>query len=550
MSTGIKDLDRKWTMWGVEDIYTGPTGEGQYIPNVDDGVWTWADGVYRVVAVDYETGISTLERQSDKSLSSGLFESDVLLSSKPGKPADTFRIYVNTSVVPHVMAFDGFMQVYGTAASYLKVFKGTDISSKGDVISAQIGSSGNIVSENIMLEMVQTPEKNIRAIKVPETGFVTDTLENGELVTAVVYSASGDVLSVCRLVTVVSNAVRTLDASKKQITDISLISPFLSQTDSLLLEVPVNMTVESIPLTMQVGYNDGTYMTYPIGDDKAQLMGMDNFISSEMGYTSDLVLTYSMSEGEYSMLSKTVGSRTFITKNYRLRTVDAESAYQVKLFMVPVWNFSENRWDLEYYMYSLDRGTPYRVTPYIEYNVNSPQFNGQLYNVAQEIRVAVNLAQINESYNYYRHSTTFTITLSQAATNLTSGGYYILQYNNDDIVGARTLAVVNEAGNSYTLDVSQGLLSGGDVLDSLYWNTEPLYYEYAESSAPAPTHARILVGNNWSRDLPVDELTDVLTNVDAASEDLRQGALVRIEWYRQTQAGTLELGTTGLTIKR
>ena len=93
-------------------------------------------------------------------------------------------------------------------------------------------------------------------------------------------------------------------------------------------------------------------------------------------------------------------------------------------------------------------------------------------------------------------------------------------------------------------------MSGGDILDSLYWNTEPLYYEYAEAKPPAPTHARVKIGDNWSRTLPVDELTDVMQNVDAVPTDVRQGALVRVEWYRQTQTEILELGTTALTVQR
>ena len=448
------------------------------------------------------------------------------------------------------MNFDNFLHVYGTNAHYLKVFKGTDIGVNADVISGQFSSSGILVTENILLDQVRDPEGTIRAIKAPQSGFVTDTLKEGEIVTVVIYSATGEVLSVSKLVTVLSNSIRNIDASKKQITDISLITPFLSTTDNLLLEVPINLTIDSMPMQMGVTYNDGSRVTYPIGDDKAKLHGIENFISSEMGYTADLVLTYTLGEGEYSNLVKSVGDRVFINKAYRLRTIDSDSAYSVKLFVIPKWDFTKNEWALEYYMYTLDRNIYYRVTPYIEYGSTTPGFNGKQFNTPQVLQVSVNLSKVHSSYNYHRHTASFKITLNQPATNIGSAGYYLLEYNNDSIVGARAVAKVNEFANVYTVDISQNLMSGGDILDSLYWNTEPLYYEYAEANAPAPTHARVKIGDNWSRTLPVDELTDVMQNVDAAPTDVRQGSLVRIEWYRQTQTEILELGTTALTVQR
>lgn len=544
------DKRRPHTRWSSNEIYTGPSGTGTYVPNPDDEVWSWGEGLYRVVSVNYETGLSVLEKHSDKNTSNGLREEDVLLSSMPGQPADTFRIYVNTTTVPHSCDFDAFLYIYGSQPRYLKLFKGTDTSSRGEVISAVFNSSGIMTTENIQFENVTTPQGNILAIKCPRTGYVTDTLTYGEIVTAVIYSSAGRVLSTCKLVTILSNTVRTIDASKKTITDIQLISPFLNDADNLLLEVPVNMIVSSMPMQVQVTYNDGTKTSYPLSDDKVSLHGIENFISSEMGYTADLVLTYTLAEGEYSNLVQTVEERSFITKEYRLRTIDSDNAYQVKLFVLPNWDWALNRWALKFYMYTLERDVMYDVTPYIEYSTNSAVFDGLKFNSTQDINVAVNLSQVHNSYNYYRHPQTFKITLNQAATNRSSTGYYLLEYSNDSIVGARATALGNEVGNTYTLDISQGLSSGGAILDSLYWNTEPLYYDFAEAKPPAPTHVRVKIGKNWSRTIPVDELTDVMENIDVVASDMRQGTLVQLEWFRQSKTAVLELATTALTLQR
>ena len=548
--TPIADRTRMHTRWNIGDIYNGtPTG-GHYVPNVDDEVWSWSEGLFRVTAVNYENMISILERHSDRNIDSGLKDDDVLLSSKPGSPSASFRVYINTSVIPHVMNFDNFLYIYGSNSRYLKLFLGTDISSKGDVISAQFNSSGIMETENILLETVQDPDRNIRAIKTPMSGYVTHTLTDGDIVTAVVYGSDGNVLSVSKLVSVITNSVRTIDASKKQISDISLITPFLSASDNLLVEVPVNLIVESIPLTIKVTYTDGTNATYPIGDERARLHGIENFVSSEMGYTSDLVLVYTLSQGEYSNLVTTNGERSFISKPYRLKTVDADSGYQVKLFVIPRWDFSENKWKLDYFLYTLDRDVVYNVTPFIEENTVSTVFDGKLFNKAQEINVAVNLSKVNSKYSNYRHTVGFTITLLQAGGNIGSEGYYLLEYSNQHIVGSRATAKVNENGNVYIMDISQGLNNGGSILDNLFWNTAPLFYEFAESQPPAPTHVRIKIGLNWNRIIPVDALKNIVTDIDLSQGEVRQGTLVRLEFYRQTQTGILELGTTALTIQR
>lgn len=544
------DKTRIHTRWNMGDIYNGTPQGGRFVPNPDDEVWSWAEGLFRVVSVNYETCLSVLERHSDQNINSGLKDDDVLLSSKPGSPAASFRIYVNTSVLPHVMNFDNFLHVYGTNSRYLKIFRGTDVSSKGDVISAQFNSSGIMESENILFETVQEPDKTIRAIKTPMSGFVTHTLTEGEIVTAVIYGANGNVLSVSTLVTVITNAVRTIDSSKKQISDISLITPFLSSTDNLLVEVPINLMVDSMPMTVKVTYTDGSNSTYPLGDDRVALHGIENFVSSEMGYTADLVLVYTLAEGEYSTLVQTNGDRSFLSKPYRLRTIDADSGYQVKLFVIPRWDFITNAWTLDYYMYTLDRDVVYNVTPFIEQSTISMPFDGRLFNKGQNINVAVNLSKVNNKYTNYRHAVSFNITLLQAGGNIGSEGYYLLEYSNQHIVGSRATAKVNESGNLYTMDISQGLNNGGSILDNLFWNTAPLYYEYAEAQAPAPTHVRIKLGANWNRTIPVDELKNIITDMDVSQGDVRQGSLVRLEFYRQTQTGILELGSTALTVQR
>ena len=58
----IIDPQRPHTRWSLDEIYNGSDTGGEYTPNPDDEVWSWSGGLYRVVAVDYQTGLSTLEK--------------------------------------------------------------------------------------------------------------------------------------------------------------------------------------------------------------------------------------------------------------------------------------------------------------------------------------------------------------------------------------------------------------------------------------------------------------------------------------------------------
>ena len=54
----IHNPDGKFHLWHMREIFRGPN-TGRYVPNIDDAVWDWDTGLYRVTAVDLTTGLST-----------------------------------------------------------------------------------------------------------------------------------------------------------------------------------------------------------------------------------------------------------------------------------------------------------------------------------------------------------------------------------------------------------------------------------------------------------------------------------------------------------
>ena len=243
MATAIVPTEDRLRLLGYDEIYTGPTGTGQYVPNVDDIVFSWDTGFWRVVAVDTgNTNLSMLSRVNIASLGGGLSDVDSTIVAGVGANDNAFCAYVNNSVVPHELTLDTRNIWNGSDNAYVKVFRGTDISAAtGTVISAMLDTKGKIVSENIPLENVVVPNATNLTQKTAKTAYASATLETGESVMVVTYTGSGVVTSIDKFVVVETNFVRSLNQAAKYVSDIQIVSPFLSTSDKRLINCPINM---------------------------------------------------------------------------------------------------------------------------------------------------------------------------------------------------------------------------------------------------------------------------------------------------------------------
>lgn len=546
--TPVVDMDRRFTVWNINDIYTNKVGSsGRYVPNIDDLVVDYGSGWWRCIHVDYETNYSTLIPWSFTSVTDHTTKVDIIVGGS-STTDDSYRLYVNTKTVPYEFSFDTRLKIYGSSASYIKLFK--DGKTEGPAMSAVINSAGEIVSENIELENVVIPNTIVTAIKVPLQGCLTEKLDAGEVVNAIVYGNSGAVLAIFKVVVVLTNFVRTIDAGKKLITNISLVSPYLSNTDDRLIEYPSNMTLDSSALVGKVTYNDGSTQRYPVDGRKFQMHGLDNYVTSQIGQTVPVVLQYTLAKDEFSNTINQVGEKRFMSKTYRLSTVESDNLYSVKIFVVPRWVSQNNTWALDYYLYTLDRDKVYKINNYIEYGVNSSRFDGTSpkWGVAQRIVVSINLDKLGASFKYYRHVQDFTITLHQPGSNGISSGYYTLEYDVDSILGRVTHANVTTAANGKsTIDLSAGIAVVDHWLEYLYRSTEPLFFPFGEARAPTPTHVKVSIGDTWSREIAIKDILYLIENVNTP---VSQGELVRLEFIANHTARRMHLGIVGLTARR
>lgn len=545
--TPIKEPNRPFTQFLLSDIYTGPSGSGRWVPNVDDMVFDWDTGKrWRCTSVDYTTGLSQLEEYVEPSTGGSVLEEDILLGAGPGTQSESYRLYLNTEVLPFKMAFDVRLHTYNPEASVVKVFRGTDISDTGNVISAMVDQNDEIISENIPLTAVIMPQGNNAGVKAPLEGYCTEQLDDGDVVTVVTYSSSGTPLAVQKMLVMNTAFVRSANAAQKYVTSISLMSPFLSESDNKLLQYPINVPVQSAALMGRVEYSDGSSVTYPVDGTKFSLHGINSYVSSIVGQRLDLVLGYRLSEDEFSMNVQQVGNERFINEDYELETLPADGSYSVKLFTFPIWVDASTGYRLEHYLYTLDRDEIFNVTNQVELGLNSPTFQPKQYGGEQEMLFAIDLGDVDAFFKDFRHVQSTGITLIADGTTkadqwkvreLPGGTYY----------GEGVFARADYQGSdTWDLDLSSDMATFTDWLNAVYYANEPLYNPATESVAPEPTHFAVVVGN-YRQEVPINQWDQPLSSIAEAS--IGQGKHIYLEFFRRPVSGDdLQLAVAAMPV--
>lgn len=542
---GIPNPTRRYTQWHIREVYgLGGAATNVHIPNVDDTVLDLMNNrLYRVVSLSSEN-IPTLELVNLAGIS-GVGRTDTILGTGPGLCSEGYRIYVNNKVTPHPCFIDNRVIIPGSGNSYIKIFKGFDVTDSSHVVSGVFNSAKRMVSENIPLENVVIPHYPANTYKVATPAHLTETLEDGEVVTVVVYTSAGSMSLRFTLLVVNTEFVRNIDASKKHITDISLVTPYISDSDDLVVEIPLSMTTNSASFIGKVTYSDGSSTTYPVDNDKFSLHGFDTYVASRVGDILPVVLRYALSSTENANLVNTVNGKHFVNKQYSIKTVESDSRYSIKLFALPVWDTPTLRWKLQYWLYSLSRDTVIDVTRHVEPSVNSTPFIGNLFGTAQRLVVSFNMDKLGPSYSYYRHVETIEVTLNHPVTSSPVSAYYEVKYDSDSIVGSHVLARVSGPANNYTLDLSNGFGEASALVQRWYNASSPLIYPFNEDRAPYPTNVRIIIGS-WSREIDVADLTKPITGVTTA---IGNGTPVLVEFVRISNLNRLELGKVALVAR-
>lgn len=545
----ISDPNRGHRRWLKSEIYTGPNGTGRYVPNEEDEAWDWVTGLWRVVTVNRSTGLSQLVQYIPPNTGESVSEEDILLGVGPGYQSESYRVYLDTSVIPHVLAIDSRLRVYGSTVSAVKVFWGTDISDESKVISAMYDQGGTLLGENIPLELVQMPNNPQSgvpsainyAVKTPMVGYTSQKLPDNEPVTVVMYDDVGNVTSIAKLLIMNTAFIRTTDASKKFITSIHLDSPFLSEGDDSLLKFAINMPVDALNARGVVTYSDGSKKIMPVDGTKFNLYGLQNFIATIVGQKIELVLSYKLSADEY-VYGASASLQKHLSIPYWATTTRLDGAYSVKLFCFPQWVDDITGFKLRWFLFNLNRSEFHEVTSLVTFGVNSLPFDPISYGPIQRVTVGINMNDLDSSYSNWRHSQTIGIALLAPGNEISNGWNIEYSPGQAELYGKGLRAISTFVNvNNWKLKIDCGLELQSTWLQKVFYNAEPLVNTQSENRAPEPNHFVLMIGTK-EYTYPIDRWnTELLvTSVPANGEPLF------IRFIRRLPENDLQLGIGGM----
>jgi hypothetical protein len=545
---GYVDLNRGFKVWNIREIFTGAGGTGQWCPNVDDMIVDWNSGFRRVTTIDITTGLSTSIPWELTPTSNTDITVDVLLGVGAGSISETWRVYIDTRQMPFSLQVDGRVHMYRSDATHYKVFKGTDTSENGDVISSYYNSSQEYLGENIPLEHVGTDDINNWAIWAPMAGSTNRELVNGEVVTVVLYNASGNMLSRATMLIQNTALVRRSEAGRKNIVSIGLKSPYLSAADPTQLVVPINVDIKTVVLTGVVRYSTGESMDVPItldGTGKMSLHGLQWYTPTIQSYKMPLTLSYRMSEDEYSILHG-VTENGFITEPFGIKAIAADNAYSLKVYVFPTWNNPAQRYDLDFWLYNLDRDIYYRLPrSIVETPEGEPSFDGQNFSSRQRLKFAVQLSNVDPMFTAHRFVQSSEIILRQNGSMEGTKWQVKLDPTQAEFFGDGLLASKRFVNTNLAyLTLSNGCANQAQWLDKLFYAVNPLFDDTSEIKAPAPTHF-IVQTKSRTYEMSVSQWNQEISILN----DVQPGETVYIRWIRDTSNTRLELGVTGLAVE-
>lgn len=543
----------RWQIWNMNEIYLGGPGTGKFIPKIGDEVHEIIGDTiteYIVMSINEVTLVAVMRQRDISKLTEQFTENDILFGVGPGTQADTYRCYVDKSVNPHRITVDARLRVNGSMCQWAKIFKGADVSADSGVVVAGVyNQNGQIVSENIPLELVESMTSVPHAVKAVQTAKTTFDLVNGEMVTVVLYAADDFVVSKRQLLIENTAFIRSTDASRRYVSGISLETPFLSEQVNRQIDYPLNVPLNAINLMGIVEYSDGSRVRLAVDGTRFAVSGLDAYAATIIGQKTQIVLKYKLQTNEIAY-GAYIGTETQISETYDIRTVDAVGNYAVQLFPYPVWIDAVSGYRLEWFLYDLDRSISYNVTPNVVINGNIRVFDPKLYGVKQTLSVTVNLRDVNGTYKNFNHVQFVDIQLNKSGTSRPD--FDFLPNWEIATVAGKTPMFGRDAyatyervtANLYKVKVVGAMNTQAAWLDKVYRPTNPLVDTYQESQAPDPTHFTVQAGVNLVQEHPLNEWNIELQ----MNQPVPNNGTLFLKFLKRTVDGDLQLAVAGLPL--
>lgn len=566
MSTLLLDPARGFRMWNIEEIYDGPAGlpEKKVVPNVNDGVIDWDSNIYRVISVDTDdptpSFLSVLELWNP--MQGVADDNDSLITGLSGyQPTLANRAFFDGSVAPFTLSIDSRFVIYGTDANVIKLFLGSDTSAAtGIVISQKLNGSMQVIGENIDLELL---DPGNTAMKRPEIIYTGNPLQDGELVTMVIYTQAGGVMGEVSFIVKNSTAIRTQGASTVSLVDIELLSTLIDPGTPDLVQAPQNVPLSTGDFQCRLHYSDGTSNDVAFDGVKVKLIGLGDYNPAIVGPEFPLVAMYYPDPGE-PFINGTNPTNPHLSSIYRLQAIPNDLGFAFKVYVLPQWNSTSSEYDMKYYLTTVERDLVMEVSsPEITLTkidgTGTPigSFDPAPGSGLQRILLTADLDAIlpGQGYGGVSHTQIFKIELSG---NSALDDSFVIDYIGDgvEVLGMDTKF---HASNATTKPLTMAHLHGdgsptnggnfgGNALlewqSLLYESSHPLYDGSTEVGPPVPTHVKLRYYDALANEINTPDIQMLDWDLDhdhVTGADWVEASTVEVHWMYSPVGGGSDL---------
>lgn len=553
-ATPIKSTENYFQVWSKEEIYTGPSGTGVYVPKAKDLVIEIVGSLkteYLVLSVDQNTLLSTLLK-IDGSSSDGLIKENALFATA-GSQNETYLAYLDKSVTPHRLTIDARLLVAGSEITYYKVFSGYNVNTGGTVISALYDGSGNFIGENVGLEpagtvLGKTITENI-AIKSPLPCYTNANLADADVLTYVMYDADGNVRDIRQVYVKNTAAVRDLNAASKEIVDISIRTPFLASVNSSEILYPLNVGLNSLNLEVVIDYSDGSQSVLAVDGTRCKILGLDSYAPTIVGQRTPVTLVYQLQVGEqaYGLEGQ---NANHISRQYTIITQAAEGRYAVQLQVYPQWAGENAGYTLKWWIHDLQRSIRVDVTSQVVIDNSYTTYLPKAYGTKQTLKAVINLNDVNPSYAEFYHVQFVDVLLSQPETNRPAA-MGTPNWKVAAVSGASPMfntgvycTFYQQSLNNNKVKIFGDYSLYEDWLQAYYTDSLPLSNPAIELAAPEPTHFILKIGSS-SAEYPISQWNAVITVTQAMTNN----SMAFVSFIKRTSDADLELSTIGIAVR-
>lgn len=542
----IYQPDSRWTIFALNEIYIGqnglqPNGKPYYVPKVNDYVIdpeTYT--TYICKHIDPVTLIARLQQIRPANMTIEFTENDILFGIS-GNDAGTYRVYLDTSVIPHTLAVDARLKVGGSMVDHCKLFKGTDLGGNGEVISRTYDASGNVVTDRVALETVAINSHDNYSIKTVAVCHTNIKMDDGELVTAVFYDHLGKVVSKRQLLVENTGFIRGVNAEQRYVSHISLESPFLSPTLDHVIEYPLNIPINALNLMGIVHYSDGSKLRLPVDGSKFRIYGLDQFVSTTIGQKIELVLSYQLSSNE-TAYGISAAENKCITEPYSIVVVEPNNSLAVKVYGYPVWIDDATGYRMQFWLLNLDRNIYFNVTNHVSFAENTGAFDPRGFGYLQRKAIVLNLRDVSGGFKPMIHTQLMDIVLN--LPNGTNTPWTVSHESlgerpsyGDSLVAIRQLPVKDK----FKIDCE--IATQEEWLNRVYYATYPLIDRFKEIKPPKPTHFEIMYAGR-SATYTIAEWNSILT----LDVELPHNSTIFIKFIRRQAQMDMQLSVAAMLV--